>query len=107
MDVDVSDLCCVNTNCADAGKRGQGNLRFESWIGRAKDIRFVRCATCRWRFSERKGTPLFRAKLPAQEVEAIARHLMEGNGDDLVLLRQMALAECLQRFPRAGDPSPQ
>lgn len=80
MEVNLGDLCCVKADCGDAGKRGSGNLRFVRWIGKDKSIRFVRCTTCRSNFSERKGTPLFGSKLSQTEVEEIARHLMEGNG---------------------------
>lgn len=80
MRVEVSDLCCVNSRCPDVGKRGGGNVRFIRMTGKRRDIRFVRCVTCRKEFSERKGTPLFRAKLPPEKVALIGQHLMEGNG---------------------------
>lgn len=80
MRVDISDLCCVNSSCPDAGKRAAGNLRFVRWTGKAKDIRFLRCRTCTSEFSERKGTPLFAALLPRAEIVSIVEHLMEGDG---------------------------
>lgn len=80
MPVDVSDLCCINSECPDAGKRGTGNIRFVRWTGKRKDIRFARCRTCRKPFSERKGTPLFKAILPESEIVSIVEHLMEGDG---------------------------
>jgi LacI family transcriptional regulator len=80
MPVDTSDLCCVNSSCADVGKRAAGNLRFVRWTGKARDVRFVRCRTCRTEFSERKGTPLFRSHLPMAEIVSIVEHLMEGDG---------------------------
>ena len=80
MPVSVSDLCCVNSQCPDVGKRGGANVRFDRWSGIRKDIRFVRCRTCKAEFSERKGTPLFGAKLPVAKIESIALHLMEGDG---------------------------
>jgi len=80
MPVDVSDLCCVNSPCPDAGKRGAGNVRFVRWTGLNRDIRFVRCRTCRAEFSERKGTPMFGARLPQQEIFSIVQHLAEGDG---------------------------
>jgi LacI family transcriptional regulator len=79
MPVDVSDLCCVNSQCPDVGRRGGNNVRFDRWTGVGKDIRFVRCRTCKAEFSERKGTPLFGAKLPVKEIESITRHLIEGD----------------------------
>ncbi len=80
MSVDVSSLCCVNSQCPDALKRAEGNLRFVRWTGKQKDIRFIRCRTCGAEFSERKGTPCFHAILPRQEIDRIVHHLMEGDG---------------------------
>ena len=75
--VDVSDLCCVNSECLNAGKRGTGNVRFVRWTGKRKDIRFAHCRTCRKPFSERKGTPLFKAILPPSEIVSIVEDLAE------------------------------
>ena len=80
MPADVSDLCCVHPPCPDAGRRGMGNILFLWWSGKARNIRFVRCRSCGSRFSERKGTPMFGARLGVDEVEAIAKHLIEGDG---------------------------
>jgi IS1 family transposase len=38
------------------------------------------CRTCRDRFSERKGTPLYRAHLPEDKVLSILEHVQEGCG---------------------------
>ncbi len=57
-----------------------GNILFLWWSGKAKNIRFVRCRSCGSRFSERKGTPMFGARLSVDQVEAIAHHLIEGDG---------------------------
>jgi LacI family transcriptional regulator len=40
----------------------------------------LRCRTCQARFSERKGTPLFDARLPAEKVTAVLAHVAEGIG---------------------------
>lgn len=80
MPVDVSGICCVNSPCPDAGKRGAGNVRFVRWTGLNRDIRFVRCRTCRAEFSERKGTAMFGARLPQKEIFSIVEHLAEGDG---------------------------
>lgn len=80
MPSDITDLCCVNSGCPDAGKRAAANLRLVRLTGQTKDIRFLRCRTCGKEFSERKGTPLFGARLPQQEVVKIIEHLMEGDG---------------------------
>jgi transposase-like protein len=40
----------------------------------------LRCKTCKKRFSERKGTPLFGGQLPADKVVAVLSHIAEGVG---------------------------
>ena len=45
-----------------------------------KQRRLLRCRTCKARFSERKGTPLFGSALPEEKVVAVLRHIAEGVG---------------------------
>ena len=40
----------------------------------------LRCSTCKARFSERKGTPLFDARSPAAKVVSVLVHVAEGIG---------------------------
>ena len=40
----------------------------------------LRCRTCKTRFSERKGTPLFDSRLPPEKVESVLEHVAEGCG---------------------------
>jgi transposase-like protein len=40
----------------------------------------LRCRTCKARSSERKGTPLFDARLPQAKVESVLEHIAEGCG---------------------------
>jgi LacI family transcriptional regulator len=42
--------------------------------------RLLDCRTCKARFSERKGTPLFDARLPAETLTAVLAHVAEGVG---------------------------
>jgi transposase-like protein len=77
---DLSRFCCLNPNCPDLGKRGHGNLTVSYRYGPNQSRRLLRCATCKARFSERKGTPLFDSRLPAEEAAAIFAHLAEGVG---------------------------
>ena len=79
MNVDVSDLCCVNSSCRDYGKRGAGNLVCRKIYGKSKS-RFVRCRTCREEFSERKGTALFHLHLDRAKAIAAFEHLGDGCG---------------------------
>lgn len=76
---DLSRFCCLNPNCCDYGKRDHGNLTVPARYGRSQ-TRLLRCSTCKDRFSERKGTPLFDARLPADTVVAVLAHVAEGIG---------------------------
>ena len=76
---DLSRFCCVNAACADYGKRGHGNLTVPMRYGPNK-TRLLRCSTCKARFSERKGTPLFDARLKAELAVAVLAHVAEGIG---------------------------
>jgi transposase-like protein len=77
---DLSPFGCLNANCSDYGKRGHGNLTVTARYGPAKARRMLRCSTCAARFSERKGTPLFDARLPAATAVAVLAHVAEGIG---------------------------
>lgn len=77
---DLSRFCCLNPACADLGKRGHGNLTVTARYGPNKTRRMLRCRTCTTRFSERKGTPLFDARLPPDKVTAVLSHVAEGVG---------------------------
>ena len=76
---DLSRFCCLNTACADYGKRGAGNLTVPMRYG-SPPRRLLRCRTCKARFSERKGTPLQGAQLPEGKVAAALSHIAEGVG---------------------------
>ena len=77
---DLSVFCCLNPACADLGKRGHGNLTVTARYGPNKTRRMLRCRTCKTRFSERKGTPLFDARLPPGKVNDVLAHVAEGIG---------------------------
>jgi hypothetical protein len=79
---EVSQFACPNSTCPYHGKRPAegGKLWVDQWMGKEKDIRLLRCGHCRQTFSERRGTALEEARLPAGEVEQIVAHLQEGCG---------------------------
>jgi hypothetical protein len=79
---DLSQFTCPNPACAYHGKPLEegGKLWVDQRRGQAKEIRLLRCAHCRKTFSERRGTALEEARLPAAEVEKIVAHLQEGCG---------------------------
>ncbi len=76
---DLSAFCCLNSACPDYGKRGLGNLTVPARYG-PQQRRLLRCRTCKARFSERKGTPLFDTRLPADKAVSLLQHLVEGCG---------------------------
>jgi LacI family transcriptional regulator len=76
---DVGAFCCQNPDCPDFGQRGLGNLTVPMRYG-SPPRRVLRCKTCKARFSERKGTPLFDAQLPEDKAVAILQHIAEGVG---------------------------
>ena len=80
MDEDLSRFCCQNHDCPDHGKRGLGNLTVCSRYGKHRPIRLLYCRTCRYRFSERKGTPLFGSQLSPDKAVSVFRHLADRNG---------------------------
>ena len=77
---DLTRFGCQNTECPDHGKRGAGNLSVCDRYGPNKQRRLLYCATCKARFSERKGTPLFRAQLPEAQIVSVLAHIAEGCG---------------------------
>jgi LacI family transcriptional regulator len=76
---DSMRFCCLNPDCPDHGKRGHGNLTVPRPYGPTK-TRLLRCSTCQTRFSERKGTPLYRCKLPEDKALSVLQHLQESCG---------------------------
>ena len=76
---DLSTFCCQNPDCPDHGKRGHGNLTVCMRYGRHQR-RLLYCKTCKARFSERKGTPLFDSRSPQDTVVSVLHHIAEGCG---------------------------
>ena len=74
---DLSRFCCQNNECPDYGRRGAGNLTVSGRYGKKQHIRLLYCRTCRKRFSERKGTPLFNMHLESQTAVAVLEHIAE------------------------------
>ena len=76
---DLTGFCCQNPECPDYGLRGKDNLTVPMRYG-PQQRRLLRCRTCKARFSERKGTPLFGAQLPEDKMVAVLEHIAEGVG---------------------------
>ncbi len=77
---ELSRFCRLNSDCPDYGERAAGNLTVTSRYGPDKARRMLRCRTCKARFSERKGTPLFDSRLPPGKAESVLEHVAEGCG---------------------------
>ncbi len=78
--VSLEELCCMNNGCSDYGKKKEGNLIVRKSYGKHEPIRYLRCSTCKSEFSERKGTPLYRSRLPKEKVLSVLKHIAEGDG---------------------------
>ena len=76
---DLSLFCCQNAECPAYGQRGVDNLTVCARYGPHRR-RLLYCRRCKARFSERKGTPLFDARLPPQKVLSVLEHIAEGCG---------------------------
>ena len=77
---DLARFCCQNPECPDYAKRDARNLSVCDRYGPGKQRRMLYCATCKARFSERKGTPLFGARLPEKDIVSLLAHIDEGCG---------------------------
>ena len=72
-------LSCQNPDCPDYGKRNHGNLSVCGRYGKHQR-RLLYCKSCKDRFSERKGTPLFDSRLPPDKVIDVLAHITAGTG---------------------------
>jgi len=76
----LSKFCCQDKKCPDYGKRNANNLSVCGWFGKNNHIRLLYCRTCKSRFSERKGTPLFRMKIDEKKAISLFEHISESCG---------------------------
>jgi transposase-like protein len=76
----LKTFCCQNPDRPDYGRRGLDNLRVRFRNGPDKGRRVPACRACRKRFPERKGTALYRRKLPEGKALPAPRHLQESRG---------------------------
>ena len=99
---DLSRFCCLNSECPAYGLRGAGNLSVTSRYGPDKARRMLRCGTCKTRFSEGKGTPLFGARLSPEAVDTLREHLHEGYGIRQTGRRCRVNRNTVDRYSRLG-----
>jgi len=74
----LATLACPNPECGNFNKFGAGNLSVAERMGKGKALRRLYCQTCGHRFSERRGSLLEYAKLPADTVVRIIKCLGHG-----------------------------
>jgi LacI family transcriptional regulator len=79
-DPNLARFCCQNRRCTLYGARDAGNLTVCGRYGKHDHIRLLYCTACKARFSERKGTALFRSNLAPETAVSVLQHLAEGNG---------------------------
>jgi LacI family transcriptional regulator len=101
---DLQRFCCLNPACPDHAKRGHGNLSVTMRYGPGKTRRMLRCSTCTSRFSERKGTPLFDARLPTDRVTAVLAHVAEGIGTRKTARLTGVHRDTVTRYIRLAGP---
>jgi hypothetical protein len=87
-DASLDGFACPNPECCHFNRFGAGNLSVPERNGKEKAIRRLYCSACKARFSERKGSLLEQAKIPAEVVVRIvkcpeARLLGGGHGRHL------------------------
>ena len=104
MDVDLRCFACLNDACADFGKRGHGNLTVPMRYGPHRCRRLLRCSTCKSRFSERKGTPLFDSRLPEAAAHAVLAHVAEGVGTRKTARLVGVHPDTVTRYVRLAGP---
>jgi len=105
---DLGRFCCLNPDCPDHGKRDHGNLTVPMRYGPNKTRRLLRCSTCKARFSERKGTPLFDTRLPTETAVAVLAHVAEGIGTRKTARLVGVHPDTVTRYVRrAGDHAAQ
>ena len=77
---DLKTFCCQNPDCSAYGQRGRDNLRVCFRNGPKRQNRVLACRLCQKRFSERKGSVLYRCRLPPDKALSVLQHLQESCG---------------------------
>ena len=104
MDEDLSRFGCPSERCPDHGQRGAGNLTVCGRYGKQKHHRLLYCRTCRARFAERKGAPLFGSKPPQDKAVSLCQHLAERCGVRSTARRVGVNRNTVVRSSRPGGP---
>ena len=70
-----NSFSCPNEGCPDHGIAGKGNIRLKQRYGRNKVAELI-CRTCGDTFSENRGTPFFRLRLPYKKLYQVLTSLV-------------------------------
>jgi transposase-like protein len=100
----MDNFSCQNPACPEFGKNGSGNVSVRSRFGRNRQYRLLYCRRCQTRFSERKGTPLFRAKTSEAKLLTLLTDLANGYGTRSAGRSAGVRRDTARRYKRlAGD----
>lgn len=75
-------------------------MRVCGYYGKAQPIRLLDCCSCKARFSERTGTPLFRCGLPEEKALDVIGHPADRNGVRATARRVGVTPSTVVRFCR-------
>lgn len=77
LSADIKDFFCINRDCIDYGKRGQGNIIIYNRYG-SNNRRLLKCKTCNIRFSERRNSFFFGLHTEETKVRDVIGQLLNG-----------------------------
>lgn len=77
ISTDIKDFFCINRECTDYGKRGQGNIIIYNRYG-SSNRRLLKCKTCNVRFSERRNSFFFGLHTEETKVRDVIGYLLKG-----------------------------
>ena len=102
---DLSRSCCQNEKCPDYGRHGTGNLTACVRFGKGKRLRLLYCRVCKERFSERKGSPFFQARLADEKALSVLERIAEGCGVQKTARLVGVNKDTVVRYRRPSDGS--
>jgi len=76
---DLKNYFCWNEDCPKYRVPGGDNIRLRDRYGK-NNTRLLYCRLCKKKFSERRGTIFFDARLPEKTVVSILEHIIGGCG---------------------------
>ncbi len=77
ISADIKEFFCINRDCIDYGKRGQGNIVVYDRYGTSKR-RLLKCKTCNIRFSERRNSFFFGLHTEETKVRDVIGYMLKG-----------------------------